>query len=221
MIEIIQKKLRFPHFSIVIFNLSFSIFLASCQTFRPRQPEIQMVESENLYTYVNNTKTFTLLPPSDFQFSPDSYCHFTADFKGRTFESDCLLIINHEKIYLNLLNPLGSSLGEIVFDGKSVKSQSSVLPKSLKAEYIIADIQYIFYDFEKIAAALGKKGLRFLKTSEWIYENDGSSREILTGRMIQDGKSTISEIRYSESEVTLENKLRGYSYKIEGQFNIK
>ena len=95
-------------------------------------------------------------------------------------------------------------MGTLTYTGGELALASAVLPKSLKAQYIVADIQFAYYDAAAVAQSLRSAGLDFIVT------NDGD----IELRRIMNGKKCIEEISISSSSVSIINHLRGYEYHL-------
>jgi len=105
---------------------------------------------------------------------------------------------------MTLLNELGVSIGELSYRNGLVSFSSSIFPKSLKPEYIVADFQLCFYNNIALRRALENCGL--------LFENTGNSRRIFQG------KNLIIEIEKTPNIVKFVNHIRGYTYTLEGDF---
>ena len=105
---------------------------------------------------------------------------------------------------MSFLNELGATVGEFLYRDRELVFNSSVFPKSLKPEYIIADFQLCFYNPLALKQALKECGL--------VFESSNNARRVYKG------KDLIIEIEKSGRAVKLTNHLRGYSYVLEGDF---
>ena len=90
----------------------------------------------------------------------------------------------------------------MIYNGESVIFDSPLLPDNLKPEYIICDIQNIYYDLEALQENYAKVGLSFEETSY----------EFGKVRLLKNGSKLIEEINFNGNEVKLTNHLRGYEY---------
>ena len=77
-------------------------------------------------------------------------------------------------------------MGDLNYDGNAVLFESSIFPKKLKAEYIIADLQFAYYKSEALQQALSLLGLDF--SSETL--EDGTKV-----RLIKNKNNIIEEIK--------------------------
>ena len=153
--------------------------------------------------HVTNARVVDLLPPEDVASPIDALYMFTASFGTSSFYMQAFIQANEDGIFINLLNDFGSDMGTLTYTGNELSLASSVLPASLKAQYIVADIQFAYYDAAAVAESLRRAGLDFIVT------NDGMEL-----RRIMNGKKCIEEISISSSSVSIINHLRGYEYHL-------
>ncbi len=170
----------------------------SCASAKTAEPSLNPV-------YVTNTKKINLLPPKDMSGEIDSMQLLNGKFGKESFSLLAYIHADQNEIFLSLLNDFGTDMGNLVYDGISAEFDSAVFPSALKAEYIIADIQYAFYDTQKIAENLGKSKLGFAVIS------GGDGTEI---RRITNGTKLIAEIEKKNGSVRITNFLRGYEYNL-------
>ena len=163
--------------------------------------------------YITDRAAFTLLPTSAVEKKIDTLQHFRAQFGEKEFESDCLLIADSEKLVMTILNNFGSTMGELNYNSSLVVFNSDLFPKSVKAEYIVADVQFCLYRAEDIKKALKAIGLTFILLSE--ARADGT---FLETRCISDGDREIIRIEKTDSLIIYTNFLRGYTYTLQGAF---
>ena len=154
--------------------------------------------------HVTNTRVVDLLPPVDIAFPIEGLYMFTASFGTSSFYMQAFIQANEGGIFINLLNDFGSDMGTLTYTGNELSLASSVLPASLKAQYIVADIQFAYYDADAVAESLRRAGLDFIVTKD-----DGMEL-----RRIMSGKKCIEEISITSSSVSIINHLRGYEYHL-------
>jgi len=169
---------------------------ASCATVRPRGIRYPV--------HVTNARVVDLLPPVDIAFPIEGLYMFTASFGTSSFYMQAFIQANEGGIFINLLNDFGSDMGTLTYTGNELSLASSVLPASLKAQYIVADIQFAYYDADAVAESLRRAGLDFTVTKD-----DGMEL-----RRIMNGKKCIEEISITSSSVSIINHLRGYEYHL-------
>jgi hypothetical protein len=128
----------------------------------------------------------------------------SASWQGSNYSFNTWLKADKTEMEMILLNELGVNIGELSFRNGLVSLSSPVLPKSMKPEYIVADFQICFYSEPALRKAIEDCGLSF--------ENSGKNRRILNG------KKVIIEIEKSRNIIKLNNRLRGYTYTLEGNF---
>ena len=179
-----------------IFAVLLLAIFASCATVRPRGIRYPV--------HVTNARVVDLLPPDDIAFPIEGLYMFTASFGTSSFYMQAFIQANEGGIFINLLNDFGSDMGTLTYTGNELSLASAVLPASLKAQYIVADIQFAYYDADAVAESLRGAGLDFTVTKD-----DGMEL-----RRIMNGKKCIEEISISSSSVSIINYLRGYEYHL-------
>ena len=179
-----------------MFGVLLLAIFASCATVKGR--------SMRYPVHVTNTRVVDLLSPSDIAFPIDALYMFTASFGTSSFYMQAFIQANEGGIFINLLNDFGSDMGTLTYTGNELSLASAVLPSSLKAQYIVADIQFAYYDADAVARSLRSAGLDFTVTKD-----DGMEL-----RRIMNGKKCIEEISISSSSVSIINHLRGYEYHL-------
>ncbi|MBQ3966068.1 MAG: DUF3261 domain-containing protein [Treponema sp.] len=198
----------------LIFLLSLlTVLLLSCGSTKVISADASLSGSSLNPVYITDKKSITLLPTRAVEKNIDAVQHFKAHFGQKDFESDCLLIADSEKLTVTILNNFGTTMGELNYNNNLVVFNSDLFPKSIKAEYIVADIQFCLYRAADIKKTLEEAGLTFVFSQE---ENpDGTSME---SRSIFDGDQEIVRIEKSSGLILLSNFLRGYSYTLQGSF---
>ena len=174
-----------------------SLLITSCRSLRQQSEELSPV-------YMTNRKKVFLLPPALISNQIDKVQHLEGNFGNQNFSLIILFIADEKQIELTLLNAFGSDMGRLFYDGKDVVFESGVFPPGLKGEYIICDIQNAFYKPESLIENYTKAGLVFEETKE----------DDKTVRIIKDNKKVIEKIILSSHEVSIDNQLRGYSYRL-------
>ena len=158
--------------------------------------------------FVTDRATFHLLPTAMREKNVDAVQHISAKFGSREFESDCLLIADGEQLSLTMLNELGTTVGELNYNNDLVVFNTALFPSAIKAEYIVADVQFCLYRADALRAALEEIGLRF----EVAAADGGETRRIF------DGEKEIIHIEKTAERVAYTNVLRGYGYVLQGAF---
>ena len=173
-----------------------SIFLAfSCASSKNLKPTLSPV-------YVTNTKKVSLLAPECAATTIDSLYSLTMSFGQDSFSILAFAQLDKSGITMSLLNDFGTDMGVMIYDGVSVVLDSPLLPSNLKPEYIICDIQNIYYDLVALQENYAKVGLSF-------EETESDSKKV---RLLKNGSKLIEEINFNGNEVKLTNHLRGYEY---------
>jgi len=189
LMKIFTKILKFSF----IFSVGF--FLFSCASSKNLKPTLSPV-------YVTNTKKVSLLAPECAATTIDSLYSLTMSFGQDSFSILAFAQLDKSGITMSLLNDFGTDMGAMIYDGVSVVLDSPLLPSNLKPEYIICDIQNIYYDLVALQENYAKVGLSFEETS----------CEFGKVRLLKNGSKLIEEINFNGNEVKLTNHLRGYEY---------
>lgn len=155
--------------------------------------------------YITNIKKLYLLPPYDMENEIDKEQYLLATFGDNSFALHAYLKSDSEGIFLSLFNDFGTGMGTLIYDGINISFDSSIFPKNLKSEYIVADLQFAYY---KVSAI--QKLLKSVKMKMTVEESDGTEK-----RKIYNGPFIIEEICKSDGKVVIKNKLRGYEYVLQ------
>ena len=111
-------------------------------------------------------------------------------------------------IFLSLFNDFGTGMGTLSYDGMKVNFDSAIFPKNLKAEYILADLQFAYYSVAEL-----KKALHSIRMKITVDKGDNpASSEV---RRIYNGPFLIEEVIKEPGTIVIHNKLRGYEYTLQ------
>lgn len=181
------------------------LILASCAS--TKQAENSTVSP----VYITNTKKFYLLSPAYIQGRVDAQQLLTGKFGENEFSMLSYLQMDEKGIYLSLFNDFGVGMGNLTYDGISADFDSPVFPKNLKAEYIVADLQFAYYSVDAINETLETIGMYI----DVIKTQKGEIRTIYSNSILPMMTSqTIEVIVKNGSEINIENILRGYEYNL-------
>ncbi len=153
--------------------------------------------------YVTNTKKIHVLSPEYMDEELDAIYDFSADFGDQNLSALSYVFVNGEEISMNLMTPFGADIGSLYYDGGTV-SFSLPIKVGIKGEYIVADLQNIFYPAQYLAENYSSVGLDFVEST------DGDR----TFRTISSGKKVVEKIEIDPDKIVLENVLRGYTYTL-------
>lgn len=162
--------------------------------------------------YVTNTKKIHILSPENCEKPIDDLVLFSGIFNGNEMQFPVLVESNKSGISMVMMNQVGLEMGNLFFDGKSLSFVSSVIPKKVKMEYILADFQFATYPFDVVRKQLEEAGLSF--TEEIIQPCEKNSEAIVL-RKITDGKKVIEKILIDSKCTVIRNNLRGYEFTME------
>jgi hypothetical protein len=161
---------------------------------------------------ITDRTRYFLLPPSAIGEALDMPQQITGRYGEQEFIMDCWVQANERGITIALFNSFGTEAGYLAFTDGAVSFFSSLFPPALKAEYIVADFQFCFYQVDLLSQALKDSGLTLVVE---IQDGGGENREV---RTIFAGKKPVVEIVKTKSAVSLQNFLRDYSYTLRGIF---
>lgn len=192
--------MRKCHFVKVFFLLTvIQFFLIACTS-------TKTVSNSNIQPiYITNVKKLYLLPPEDIEKDIDAQQLLTATFGDKSMALLAYLQADKKGIFLSLFNDFGTGMGTLSYDGIDVIFDSPVFPDNLKAEYILADLQFAYYSVHSI-----QKLLKSIKMKMLVENDNGIER-----RKIYNGIFLIEEIEKSEGQIIIKNKLRGYEYNLQ------
>lgn len=151
--------------------------------------------------YVTNTSVVDLLPPADNVQEIDALFLVSIKTGKDTFSTLSYFTSDKSGMYISLINDFGVDMGSITYTGESLDMTTGVLPSALKAQYIVADLQFALYDDKAVNDALKKEGLSF------VCEKGC--------RIILKGKKEIEKITFDEDGgIKINNLLRGYEWTL-------
>lgn len=180
------------------------------------------IDSDFSPVFVTNSAVYKILPPELMEGHFDGMQRMNAKFAKNEFEAEIYVIANDEQLSMTIMSEFGTTVAELFYDGEELDFASSVFPKNLRAEYIVADFQFCLYDIDALKSALEKAGVDF---EVWLEEMpDGNWAE---SRILRQKGKTIAKVtkKYEKNlkteanelkSIKYENFLRGYSYELAG-----
>lgn len=152
--------------------------------------------------YVTNTKQINLLSPDNIAEPVEQ----TIQLEIKMNDSSLFLLVflqaDENIIFADIMNDFMISMGTLQYDGSTIEFDCPAFPASLKPEYILNDLQNVYYK----TSALSKN----LAASKLIFEEETDSSTKI--RRIKDGKKVIEEITFEENTVIIKNVLRKYEF---------
>ena len=152
--------------------------------------------------YVTNRKAVDLLPLEFSGEGQDALYELTAVAGGESFSMLLYLQSDKESLSVDFLNSFGTTMGTLFYDGNSVESEIAFMPAKIPPEYLVFDLQLLFYDADAVKTCLDNAGIK--------SSIDGTGNFV-----IADGEKQVAIIsRDSDSSVSLKNFLRRYEYSL-------
>lgn len=173
------------------------LYFSACQTSKNLTSALNPV-------YVTNSKSIRLLSTENIECTKDSMQQILGEFGGQSFSFLAYFHADEKALQLSLISAMGTDLGSLEYDGDTASFSSGMIFGKIKPEYIIADIQNAYYTSDSLKKNYEKSGIFF---EEETSEN-GKIRKIISG------KDVVEQITISKNNVTIENFLRGYIYRI-------
>jgi hypothetical protein len=170
--------------------------------------------------YISDSLQFRLLPPGGIEKPMDMSQRIGGSYGERRFEINAWVKADGSGLRIVFYNDLGGGMGELYYGKEGLSFDSPYFPKNIRAEYLVADFQFCFYDFEALRAALAadsQSGTKLvLERSFGTAPPPGEQTEL---RRIYEGDKVLIEIEKTPSRLRYTNRLRGYSYTITGDFS--
>lgn len=154
--------------------------------------------------FVTNSKSINILKPDCIAKNIDDIFLLSAKFGDTKFNIISYMQANENGIYLELLNDFGNSMGSLIYENNYVYLDCSFIPKKLKGEYIINDLQFVFYKTEFLEQNYENANLKF------ICNNNDEVEE----RFIYSGKKLIEKAEIQKDKIIITNYLRNYEYTL-------
>lgn len=155
--------------------------------------------------YYTDDSYVELLPTQSFKQFIDVPQHIDGHYGEKDFSMDGWARMNDSIINIHLFSAFGTTVGELRYTNDSIVFKSSFIDsEKMKAEYVVADIQLSFYDFETLREHYNRYGFT-------LTQNFESGRTV---RTLSRNGTTIASIEKSGQVTTFKNMLRNYSYII-------
>ncbi len=182
-------------FLISIFILFILIF-SSCETSK------NIENKTTSKVFITNSKSINILSSECISKNIDNIFLLSAKFGDTKFNIISYIQADENGIYIEFLNDFGSTMGSLIYENNSVNLTSDFIPKKLKGEYIINDLQLVFYKTEFLEQNYENANLKFICT------NNNKTEE----RFIYNGNKLIEKAEIQEDKILIINYLRNYEY---------
>lgn len=189
--------------ALLALGLSASLALSSCgstSSFASASKDLSRV-------FVTNTNAIHLLSPEYVEQELDDVFQLQMVFGDTKFSMLAYIQMDSTGIFVNLLNDFGTDMGTIEYDGNEVLVNCKLLPEKLKGEYLVNEIQNMYYSSDALKANLEASGLR-------MEEVLGETESVI--RNIYKGKKLVESVSLGCLQNSVNNFYRGYSITIVG-----
>lgn len=181
----------------VLFAIICALSLTSCATVQ-KIPGLEKI-------YVTNTKQVNLLPNECLSRELDDLIQLNVETNDMTFSVLLYVQADKDEIFIEVMNDFMMTMGFLFYKENTIGFDCPAFPPSLKPEYIIYDLQNVFYSAESLSKNFAASKISFEENME------GSTVK----RTIKDGLKLIEEIKFSEEDgIVIKNYLRKYQYTL-------
>ncbi len=178
------------------------IFYTSCKTTGSAKSSAMQRDAADVYeVYITDTKSIVLLEPDKAGQEVNELQFCTARYGNQNFVFQCYTLCSKKEVSLFIMNEMGIEIGTFKYSGTELSLKSKFLPKTIRPEYFVVDIQNAYYDLKSLQSNYEKAGLRFA-------EEKTSSGYV---RSVWDEKTLIETITVDSDKIVIQNNLRGYS----------
>lgn len=154
--------------------------------------------------FITNSKSINILSLECIAKNIDNIFLLSAKFGDSKFNVLAYIQANENEFYIELLNDFGSTMGSLIYENNLIDLTSDFIPKKLKGEYIINDLQLVFYKTEFLKQNYENAKLNFICTNKNEIEE----------RFIYNGKKLIEKAEIQKDKITITNYLRNYEYTL-------
>ena len=163
--------------------------------------------------YVTNRSKVYPLPALNIEKDLDCIQSFKGEFGKNSFMALLYLTGDKNGFDITILNDLGITMGTLTYTDKELCLSSPLFPEELKAQYIIMDLQNVYYSFASLKKLYNSAGLDFTES----IQKDGSIKRFITKKSIKkkdinDLSNIIEEINIKSNVITINNYYRNYKY---------
>ena len=158
--------------------------------------------------YYSDSHFAHLILPKFSNISIEENQQMTGSYGDKKFSGNSWMLLNDSLIHVMLFSSMGNVIAELIYTQDSVFFNSRWIDSDkVKAEYVIADVQFCYYPAKILSENFQKAGLHLRESQE------GSSLR----RSLSEGKSEILVMEKSKGRIRFENKIRNYRYQIESE----
>lgn len=174
-----------------------AVLLVSCAS--------RSVRSEFSPVYFTDKIAVSILPVGSTAGLGETTQHIEGSYGEKNFSADAYIAANDSSFSVYLAGGFGTTIAELLYTKDSISFKSSVMDtKNVRAEYIVADFQVCYAPSEVLEKHFTQTSLKYAEEKT----EDGFKRSLT------DGKSPVMVVVKKGNVITLENKVRNYSYNI-------
>lgn len=128
-----------------------------------------------------------------------SASHFVkATYNDKTHAFRLASTFTPNKIEIHALAAMGQEIFSMIYDGEQATVKTIIKLKKMKPEYLLFDLQLIYWPKAQIQQSLSGTSLTI--------------KDTLNKRTIFSDNKAIIEISYDDKKITFKNNLRNYRY---------
>lgn len=161
---------------------------------------------ENAVVYYSNSKSGELISPEFFENSLEENQQMQGHYGEKKITGMSWMQLNDSLIHLMIFSSMGNEIANLVYTKDSLIFTSKWMDaKKVKPEYIIADIQFVYYPKNVLEKHFKKVGLEFKELKN----------EDVFVRTLSENDTLLMKMEKSKNQIRFENLIRKYEYQIE------
>ena len=196
-----------------------AVLLSACSSYSKRSTN--KLSTDKLSVQISEHHAFKLLSPKSLNKQLSLTQLVEIRFNNQNHELMMQIEISVDKIVVVGLSAEGARLFSLIYDGNSIINDGySDIIKSLKAEYLLADLQLSLWPFDSVNAQFQRtnqceKVVKSNNTStcEVRESDDHLNRQVLVNNEVLVNIDYQNETHY-KGALTIVNKQRGYQLTI-------
>lgn len=187
-----------------MYNKFFIVSLIAIQFLSCKSYSVNHYNSNPSF-HLKDETIMNLLPLETFEDDLEIMQIITGIYDGKNYTFQCVLNITPDEIIAAAFTPLGNNVYQIFYSNNVIEYESIMEMSESSAIYMLADIQFCYYDKKTLEKSIRASGLEFTQSGTGNHWT----------RQILDDEKIIIEIERNGTLVEYRNYLRDYSYLIE------